>query len=591
MKRLGTRAGLALRYGAVVLLLGGLLAGCGGGGGTGDSSASSGTAPGGPVTTPVRPGLVADCSGPACGALDATRYAGQGVGVWQYSNDSAQPVELSLQIDGIPGKDVQLVLTNHGAVEQALPALALYPRSALPLQWSRIATLHGLERRSGAPRAGSRHLTQQAWASLQLERTRQQPDGRSRQRDARVQARTMTIAAQLGDARDWWVDAASGNEDSSVRNRRAATLLRQQPVADGSRRINLWVVDEQYRADRISDAMLDRLMQQLVVGPNSVYRMVTGLAGAPWGTHDVAELIGPQQDVDILIAGDLVDPADGYFSPADAWLDGPSGDPAYDAYLGHSNEALSIVLRAESFYQAGPIDGMQLMTSALAHELLHLVNFYQRSVRPPASQAQAFQPWLEEMTAMMMEDVIAERLGFAFHPIRDGRLLSGLYWGEFGGFNCTITVFTMFDPDNPCYSYDSGGSFGAYLLRQYGIGFYQRLLRNLSTSDSWRVLDNALQQAGGEGAQQALRRFGASIALLPAAGSPAGFGFPARSEAGYTLLPLDGAYYRPSPRLPTTLPASLAPLGFFPLVRPQVQGSYRETLRLPPRTSVTVVVR
>ncbi|WP_233146095.1 hypothetical protein [Pigmentiphaga sp. NML080357] len=91
------------------------------------------------------------------------------------------------------------------------------------------------------------------------------------------------------------------------------------------------------------------------------------------------------------------------------------------------------------------------------------------------------------------------------------------------------------------------------------------------------------------GIQTTLRRIGTTIALLPAASSP-NFGLGARSDAGYDLVPMDGSLYA-GYGLPTSVPMYLQPRGFFPFVRPAVRDVYEETIVVPPRTSVSVVVR
>jgi len=100
-----------------------LLSGCGG-----DSEPA---AP--PEPPPAGAQLEVDCSGPRCGAIDAHRYAGSGVGIWQYTNTGDERVALPIRLAGLAGKDVQLIYTNHGDTPQRLPALELYLRSPYPL--------------------------------------------------------------------------------------------------------------------------------------------------------------------------------------------------------------------------------------------------------------------------------------------------------------------------------------------------------------------------------------------------------------------------------------------------------------------------
>ena len=147
------------------------------------------------------------------------------------------------------------------------------------------------------------------------------------------------------------------------------------------------------------------------------------------------------------------------------------------------------------------------------------------------------------------------------------------------------------DTAAPCFGYDVNGSLGAYLVRQYGVGFYKQLLSNTTSTDSLQVLGNAIQQAGGPTLPVAVQRWGANIALLPA-DSPGGFGWPARTEQGFTLAAINGSSLASSRVLPTTVPVNLNARGHFPFLRqPDAQGTYQEQLRVPAGSTLTAVVR
>jgi hypothetical protein len=72
----------------------------------------------------------------------------------------------------------------------------------------------------------------------------------------------------------------------------------------------------------------------------------------------------------------------------------------------------------------------------------------------------------------------------------------------------------------------------------------------------------------------------------------ASFTFPARNEGGFALPAIDPAsLYRGVRRaLPAAVPASLAVLGTFPLVRPHLSGTYSETVRVPAGATLSVIV-
>jgi len=157
--------------------------------------------------------------------------------------------------------------------------------------------------------------------------------------------------------------------------------------------------------------------------------------------------------------------------------------------------------------------------------------------------------------------------------------------------NCPFTKTWVEDTTDPCFSYNVAGSFGSYLLRRYGIGFYQQLLRDTSSLDSEQIMDHAIRQAGGAGLDAAIRDWGSSLALLPAATSPAGFGYPERDDSGFVLPAFDGAAFANVRKLPTSVPRSLQPYGHFPVQRALTGAQYAETIAVPPGSSLSVIVK
>jgi hypothetical protein len=66
---------------------------------------------------------------------------------------------------------------------------------------------------------------------------------------------------------------------------------------------------------------------------------------------------------------------------------------------------------------------------------------------------------------------------------------------------------------------------------------------------------------------------------------------PARSEGGFSLPAIDpSSLGRDKRSLPQAVPDWLRKTGSFPLVRPDVKGTYTETVRVPAGTTLSVVV-
>ncbi|WP_313283977.1 M30 family zinc metallopeptidase [Delftia tsuruhatensis] len=538
---------------AIALALGAVLAGCGGGGGGGPSGPSS--------------QLTAACSGTACGAANATTYSGQGVGVWSYTNTTQAEQQIPVGLTNLGSKQVTLIYTNNGDASVPMPALTLTPPAA--------TTATAQKSLSAAP----------ATVNRIPERIRNfKPRLTAADMQARQSIKPQAAAIlPVGSQRSWFVQPG----DSRIEARQA-TLRRQAsvPTPTGTRTINVWLEDSEYDAAKVSDAMLDTLLQRFTNGSDAVYPLITGLSGEPWGAHSYSDLIDPEQPLDIVFVNFVPDRTPygllGYF-----WsLNNFKQDPA-NPDLKYSNQSLSFYMDTETLY-LDPAEGMTNQISTLSHEFVHMTNFYRRSVQlsKPGTDY-AFDTFLEEMSAMMGEDIVAQRVTPGFNSIANGRVPS---WLSHSGFNCDPAAWSA-DTAAPCFGYDVNGSLGAYLVRQYGVGFYKQLLSNTTSTDSLQVLGNAIQQAGGPTLPVAIQRWGANIALLPG-DVPSGYGWPARTEQGFTLAAINGSSLASSRVLPTTVPVNLNARGHFPFLRqPDAQGTYQEQLRVPAGSTLTAVVR
>ena len=538
---------------AIALALGAVLAGCGGGGGGGPSGPSS--------------QLTAACSGTACGAANATTYSGQGVGVWSYTNTTQAEQQIPVALTNLGSKQVTLIYTNNGDASVPMPALTLTPPAATTATAQKSLS------------AASATVNQIPERIRNFKPRLTAADTQARQSIKPQAAAILPVGSQ----RSWFVQPG----DSRIETRQA-TLRRQAsvPTPTGTRTINVWLEDSEYDAAKVSDAMLDTLVQRFTSGSDAVYPLITGLSGEPWGAHSYGNLIDPDQPLDIVFVNFVPDRTPygllGYF-----WsLNNFKADPA-DPDVKYSNQSLSFYMDTETLY-LDPAAGMTNQISTLSHEFVHMTNFYRRSVQlsKPGTDY-AFDTFLEEMSAMMGEDIVAQRVTPGFNSIASGRVPS---WLSSSGFNCDPAAWSA-DTAAPCFGYDVNGSLGAYLVRQYGVGFYKQLLSNTTSTDSLQVLGNAIQQAGGPTLPVAVQRWGANIALLPAE-SPSGFGWPARTEQGFTLAAINGSSLASSRVLPNTVPVNLNARGHFPFLRqPDAQGTYQEQLRVPAGSTLTAVVR
>ncbi|VCU69277.1 Peptidase M30 [Pigmentiphaga humi] len=517
------------------------LASCGGGGADGSAAA-----------------LSAACSGAQCGAVDARTY-GSGVGIWRYDNSgSASGTPVSVTLDGVAGRTLTLVFTNVSDRAVDMPAIdvsaaAGASASSKTAAQADPAPVRGFNQVPSYIRDYRPPVPAAAEAAA----------GQGRSAAARVSAE--------GDAREWL-------HADGVR-RFQTTLARRWAAADG-RMLNLWVENDERSPTKVSEALVDAIQAKFSSTGDSVYPMVLDLVGIPWGQTVGGGYIEADQDVDVVFANLTPDGKPwgllGYFFGANGML--KRDEPL-------SNEAVALFMDTETIYLAGQ-EGQNAIYGTLAHEMTHMSNFYHRTASRGEAPSYAFETWLEEMTALMVEESASGRLVPGYNTLRDQEFTGWLGNSQ----NCDFIRSWDGDPGSRCFSYSIASSFGGYLLRQYGMDFYRGLVKSLVSTDSFAVLDQAIKQAGGAGAPAALRDWGASLALLPAA-PPAGFGHPHLAQGGYDLPAIDGPAFASARKLPTSAPSTLQAAGHFPVVRRPSARTYSELVAVPPGSALTVVVQ
>ncbi|MDM0104290.1 hemagglutinin [Variovorax sp. J22R24] len=531
------------------------LSACGGGGGGGGSAAP---APSPKASAPAGDNAVkASCA--SCSALDDNTYSGSGTGIWQGANASKVPVDIPLSISGLNGQTVTLVLTNESDAEVPLPGLVLRSTTEQGLMANKATVLAKDE--VALARDAISEFNRSGFARL-LDPASKPP--------AAVAKSTVPLAAYVpSDQRDIYLYDYS---------KRTVRLVAQRSTSDGTA-VNLWVESEELGSSRVTADMANRMVDKFA-GAGGVYDMLVRTGGPLWGDHDVGGLLpGGNQPVDIFFVNfdrnsrpyGLV----GYFWALNNFVKG-SGDLAY------SNESLGLYLDSESLYLDGA-GGVKQMATVMVHEGMHMQNFYRRGVK--MGSAYSFEPWLEEMSAMMMEDWASLSIDPSHNAIRDSRYPN--YLRDADSYSCTLTAW------KPCESYALTGSFGGFLNRQLGLAFYKALLTSAGIKDSAGILDSAIKsQRPDSGIGQEMRRFtAASAGVVPLNAGIVEYSMPARSEGGFSLPAIDPLTLgRGNRALPQAVPAKLEKLASFPAVRSNVAGTYSETVRVPPGTTLSVVI-
>lgn len=563
------RSRVELLWGAAaVVAVAASLSACGGGGGGGGGGMAAPAAAAPPAEVKPADGVAITTSCTSCSALDVSTYSGSGTGIWQGINRSQAPTDIPLSISGLGGQTVTLVLTNESAQNQALAGMVLrsnVERSMAPSK----AMVQGTDAGDGveARKLAIGEFNRAGFGRLLGPESKAQP----------LVSKSMAPSA-----------AYAVDDQRSIylhdRSQRTVKLAAQRAASDGTL-INLWVEAGELIPSRITAELAQR-MEDKFAAPGGIYDMLVRTGGPLWGGHGFSELVsGGGQPVDIFLVNfdangkpyGLI----GYFWGLNNFKKG-AGDLAY------SNESLSLYLDSESLYLDGET-GVKQIATAMAHEGMHMQNFYRRGVKMGSKYT--FDVWLEEMSALMMEDWASFNIDPSHNAIRDSRFPHYLAYNGSGSYNCTLSEWTPMGAS--CESYALTGSFGGFLNRQFGLDFYKALLNSTGTEDSIAMLDAAIKsKRPGSGVGEELRRFSATAAgVIPLGAGIAEYSMPARSEGGFSLPAIDpSSLGRSSRALPQAVPDLLHKLGSFPVARPNVSGTYAETVRVPAGTTLTVVV-
>ncbi|RZT42983.1 M30 family zinc metallopeptidase [Cupriavidus agavae] len=539
------------------------LAACGGGGGDDGAAATTAQAAAAPAEAPAGPllvtGLSQTCSG--CGAATSSTYAGGGVGTWGYPNTTGGDVDVQYAITGVAGKTIALQLANLGANGVALPTL-----SASVMAERLSPQSLSVESDEEATQRAIREFNRKGWvdgtqaASGAMKSTLAAP--------APLAASLGTAGMTEGASRSWY------HTDGTLR---PATLRRQVTTGDGTR-VNIWV--ETAESAAVTNNMVLELANTFA-GPGLLYDRLVNVGGAVWGANAFnGTLLPAGMPIDIVVLNFNHDNKPygtvGYFWGVHNFL---------KAREARSNEAVSLYLDSETL-SLGATGGMQSIKTTMAHEGTHMQNFYRRQVSMGSEFA--YDAWLEEMTAMQMEDFLSGAIVSGYNPIGDVRLPD---YYRYSDYNCNLLDFTGFGAT--CESYAVSGSFGGFLNRQLGVAFFRDLLTR-RTANSKQVLGEAISAARpGWTFDTAFVNWRATTnSSMPAARTPDEYGYPAWTDGTFTLPALDpsASKYTTLRKLPATAPAALLSLGSYIAPRSDSNGVYSDKVRVPAGVTLSVVV-
>lgn len=559
MTTMTTLCGALHRPLSVSLILVAALTACGGS--SGIESASTLDAQAGQTVYSIE----VDCTN--CGATSPNTFTpGSSAGVWKYVNQSGSESVAQVVISGLAGQDVFMTIANPTGADIALPAEGNYRTDGAVLSIS-----------SSVKSPATSTKTDEAISGFNAEGFKNYLNKNAAQAKAGL-AVTPILMATTGDTRRW-IDCLNTdlNLCNSTDNGRDTTLVEQRLAQDG-RMVNFWVENSERGPGRITDQMVSELISAYVI-PLGIHDSIRSLGGEPWGpTLYPDDLITDNQRIDIVIVNLTPDAnpsgVQGYYF---------SGNNFQSAVFPASNEAVVMFVDSEAAYLNPDLTASK---TVLVHEGTHMTNFYRRAAT--RATPAAFALWLEETTAIVAEDITANRLTPGFNPVRDQQLSD--YLSTRSG-NCSLTNFQM--TFGTCFSYDVNGVFGGYLVRQLGVDFYKALLNSTHT-DSVTALDQAIKAfRPASSLGQELRSWAqVTFAGTPNSDLPAGFGYPsvAMGPSGFDLPGIDLVSYAGISRFSSSSPASVRSRASVSWKRSGTIGTFTENVIVPGGTTLTITI-
>jgi hypothetical protein len=246
----------------------------------------------------------------------------------------------------------------------------------------------------------------------------------------------------------------------------------------GEKTLNIWVSNDSFGKECIKtycikDEMIDDLVNNFLKRgeDNDIYDWVSNIFGEEWGKTTNSALIDNNDEITILLTdinndNSVIGGTLGYFYAKDNYKK--------SIYKG-SNEKVMFYIDSVLFASYYGKDEWNIenyqqkkVLSTLAHELEHMIHFYQKNVLQRNS---GLDSWIDEMLAVSTEDIVATKL--KTKGLREVSYLRGdagddyNQYGKFPIFNKNINQ-TLSKWNGKKEDYAMVSSFGSYLIRNYG---------------------------------------------------------------------------------------------------------------------------
>jgi hypothetical protein len=497
--------------------------------------------------------------------------------VWRFRNTGENTVDVNVAIDNVlPGKQAVLVMSNGTSKKTELPGFGGPGRPLAP-----TATLRDMD---GDPQM--RQMFRNQWnmsvrnreTALRLrDMLRASPQGsRAGASAAPAPVPSVVVGVTTKDWRDTGSDDLT--KTPKVYGLTYKTTARATCALTSGRKAVFWVEDDAWLGGTVKQADLD-VFTAMFCASGKGFDKVTSLRGDPWGTNlrpdgYLQETKEAPLDLNIVYLNFGPDAWSGYFHDINS-------TPRTVKSFERSNEALVFFINASYVPKR-----RDFIVSIHLHELTHLVNYYSRGVL----LGNPYEPWLDEMSAMMTEDMVVPTVtspkvhvvpgSYVKDYVSTGGGTNLIKWGD-GGKN----------------SYAVNGSFGAFLNRRFGSDVYTGMGECEEGPSDYDCLAGVISKKEGRSLEDEFARFGASVfGLIPATQILDGYGFPQKTVASLDDLPaIDvGAYAtdRKETATPLDAPFPETTHTYDLTTIPAGQTSYANLgVKVPPHTYLMLIIQ
>ncbi|MFK5975061.1 MAG: hypothetical protein QM493_01015 [Sulfurovum sp.] len=393
----------------------------------------------------------------------------------------------------------------------------------------------------------------------------------------------------------------------------AKKIVSDITTSTGVRGLNIWVSDDafdsgsgcsktncvtQYMVDILADTFLKDGLE------NDIYDWVTNIYGSEWdinASNKNHKLIGADNMITILLTdidkdNSAIGGVIGY-----AW--------AKDNYLQSevfgSNERIIFyvdsVMFANNLNNTWSIDGFwaKETVSTLAHELQHVISFYQKEIMQDVS----VDNWLAEMLSEAVEDLVATKVrytGARGVVYTDGSAgepdnIRGRYPLFNANSRLSLTKWSYNLAD-----YSKVSAFGTFLIRNYGGAKLLKDIMNSSFGD-YRAVEEAVRktpQGANKTFANLLNEWGVAIILSDSTNlidlptyNTGDFTYTTYNNITYNMGSINFFNYSPQPTIYTTVGTINPNSNYFYKVGDNLTGDINITFKLNGETEATVIFK